>query len=46
MVYDIGLENFIKEADMLLGNLVLSYSWNELSVCKEEWASIVIPCSK
>jgi alpha-glucan,water dikinase len=38
---DIGFEAFIREGAIILGNLSLSYEWDELNVCKEDWAELV-----
>ncbi len=46
MGYNIGFDNYLKEGGMILSNLLLSYHWNELAICKEEWDNIVMPCSK
>lgn len=43
---DIGFEAFVREAAIILSNLVISYQWNELSVCKEDWDRIVQPTCK
>jgi hypothetical protein len=38
---DIGFEAFVRETAIILSNLCLSYQWNELNVCKEDWDKIV-----
>jgi hypothetical protein len=38
---DIGFESYIREAAIILSNLVLSYSWEELAYCKEDWDKLV-----
>lgn len=43
---DIGFEAFVREAAIILSNLTLSYQWNELNFCKEDWDKVVIPFSK
>jgi hypothetical protein len=46
MAYDLGFENYIREAGQLLNNLHLSFQWNEIAMCKEDWENIVKPLSK
>jgi hypothetical protein len=38
---DIGFDAYIREAAIILSNLTLSYEWNELAVCKEDWDNLV-----
>lgn len=38
---DIGFEAYIREAAIILSNLVLSYKWDELNFCKEDWDQLV-----
>ena len=38
---DIGFDAYIREAAIILSNLCLSYEWNELNVCKEDWDKLV-----
>lgn len=38
---DIGFEQYIREAAIILSNLTLSYQWNELNFCKEDWDKVV-----
>jgi hypothetical protein len=38
---DIGFEAYIRETAIILSNLVISYEWEELNVCKEDWDKIV-----
>lgn len=38
---DIGFEAYIREAAIVLSNLVLSYQWDELQICKEDWDKVV-----
>ena len=43
---DIGFEAYIRQGAILISNLVLSYGWEEIAACKEEWDGLVIPLSK
>lgn len=43
---DIGFEAYIREAAIILSNLVLFYQWEELSVCKEDWDKVIWPIVK
>jgi len=43
---DIGFEAYIREAAIILSNLGLSYSWEELNACKEDWDKLVQPNCK
>ena len=38
---DIGFEAFIREAAIILSNLTLSYKWEELAYCKDDWDKMV-----
>ena len=38
---DIGYEAYVREAAIILNNLTLSYQWNELQACKEDWEKLV-----
>jgi hypothetical protein len=38
---DIGFEAYIREAAIILSNLALSYKWDELQICKEDWDKVV-----
>jgi hypothetical protein len=38
---DIGYENFVGEVSMILTNLTLSYNWEEIAICLEDWNNIV-----
>ena len=46
MHIDIGFDGYVREAAIILNNLSLSYQWNELLVCKEDWEKLVMPLSK
>jgi N-dimethylarginine dimethylaminohydrolase len=46
MHIDIGFESYIREAAIVMSSLVLSYKWEELSACKQDWDQIVMPFSK
>jgi hypothetical protein len=37
MHIDIGYQAYVREVCLLLENLKLSYQWEELSVCKDDW---------
>ena len=41
MNIDLQFEGFIREGSIIINNLLLSYQWNELSVCKEDWDKLV-----
>lgn len=43
---DIGFEAYIREAAIILSNLTLSYQWEELQYCKEDWDKLVQPNCK
>ena len=43
---DIGFDSYIREAAIILSNLTLSYEWDELSVCKDDWDKLVQSISK
>ena len=34
---DIGLEAYVREVGIILGNLLKSYSWSELDSCRQDW---------
>lgn len=34
---DIGLEAYVREVGIILGNLLKSYSWSELENCHKDW---------
>lgn len=36
----------MREAAIILSNLTLSYQWNELNFCKEDWDKVVQPFCK
>jgi len=38
---DIGFEAYVRETAIILSNLVLSYQWDELQACKDDWDKIV-----
>ena len=42
---NIGFEAYVREVAILLSNLTMSYQWNELNYCKDEWEKIVQPLS-
>jgi hypothetical protein len=46
MHINIGFDGYVREAAIILNNLSLSYQWNELLVCKEDWEKLVMPLSK
>ena len=37
MHIDIGFEAYVQEVALILNNLCLSYQWNELKYCKDDW---------
>lgn len=41
MHIDIGTEAYVREVAIILSNLALSYEWEELRYCKEDWDNIV-----
>jgi hypothetical protein len=41
MHIDLGFEGYIRETSIVLANLALSYQWNELGVCREDWEKLV-----
>lgn len=41
MHIDIGIEAYAREIAIILSNLTLSYEWEELRYCKEDWDNIV-----
>ena len=41
MNIDLGFESFVREGAIILSNLLLSYEWKELQVCKEDWDKLV-----
>jgi len=41
MHIDIGFETYIREAAIFLSNLCLSYRWDELQACMEDWDHMV-----
>lgn len=43
MHIDIGFEGYVREVSIILNNLVLSYQWNELGSCRDDWVNIVQP---
>lgn len=46
MHIDIGFEGYIREIAIVMSNVVLSYKWEELAACKQDWDKIVQPLSK
>jgi len=45
MHIDIGFQGYIREISIILSNLTLSYSWNELGYLKDDWDLLVRPLS-
>jgi hypothetical protein len=41
MHIDIGFQGYIREISQILGNLVLSYQWSELKICRDDWDILV-----
>ena len=37
MHIDIGFDAYIREIAIILSNLSISYEWNELNACKDDW---------
>lgn len=43
MHIDIGFEGYVREASIILSNIVMSYQWNEIVAVKEDWEKLVQP---
>jgi hypothetical protein len=41
MHIDIGFEGYVREVSIILLNLALSYSWNELGYLRDDWNLLV-----
>lgn len=41
MHIDIGFENYVHEVSIILNNLALSYQWDELKYCRDDWNVLV-----
>ena len=41
MHIDIGFEGYVREVSIILSNLALSYSWNELGYLRDDWNLLV-----
>ena len=39
---DIGFPAYVRQVGILLANLSLSYRWNEIKVCHEDWRNMVV----
>ena len=46
MHIDIGFDAYIREVSVLLNNLALSYQWDEIKFCRDDWNSLVQSLSK
>jgi hypothetical protein len=46
MHIDIGFEAYIREISIILNNLSLSYTWNEINFCRDDWEILVKNTSK
>jgi len=46
MHIDIGFEAYIREVSIILNNLCLSYQWEELKYCRDDWAVLVQSLAK
>ena len=46
MHIDIGFEGYVREVEILLNNLVLSYQYNELAYCRDDWERLVMPLTR
>lgn len=46
MHIDIGFEGYVREVGILLNNLVLSYQYNELAYCRDDWERLVMPLTR
>ena len=42
MHLDIGFQNYLKEVEIILQNLTLSYQWAEIGYVKDDWKKIVM----
>jgi len=43
---DIGFEAYCREIAIILSNLQLSYQWDELKVCKDDWDKLAQLCAR
>lgn len=41
MHIDIGFDQYIREISIILNNLCLSFNWNELKYCRDDWEILV-----
>jgi hypothetical protein len=46
MHIDIGFESYIREISIILNNLSLSFTWNEINFCRDDWEILVKNTSK
>ena len=46
MHINIGFESYVREITIILSNLVCSYQWSELGICKEDWDKLVTPLAR
>ncbi len=42
---DVGLANYFKEISLLLDNIIVSYKWREVEICREELQSRAVDAS-
>lgn len=41
MHIDIGFHGYVREISNIINNLLLSYKWNELRICRDDWDMLV-----
>ena len=46
MHIDIGFDAYVREIAIILSNLSISYEWNELNACKDDWDKLALKLSK
>jgi alpha-glucan,water dikinase len=46
MHIDIGFDSYVREVSIILNNLALSYQWDEIKYCRDDWNVLVQMLSK
>lgn len=42
MHIDIGFEAYVRQVGILLSNLTLSYRWEEIKACEQDWRDLAV----
>lgn len=46
MHIDIGFDAYVREVSLILNNLALSYQWDEIKYCRDDWNMLVSALSR